>query len=899
MNVFHKVTLQSLKRNPSRTIVTIIGIVLSTAMICAVTTFASSFINYALETAIYSDGNWHGSELDTDRQTYQTLKNDSAVEEMIYLQQLGYALADGCENEFKPYIYLLGAGENVESVLPVHITDGRYPRSTTEILLPNHLYTNGGIRYHLGDTVTLALGERLLDGYRLSQNSPCYYYINGEEVRAEETIDVRETRTYTVVGFYDRFNYRIEDYSAPGYTALTLADPAPSSHLRYDIYFRMKNPDDIYDFMEDHHLTGLLNTDVLMYAGTSRFDSFHATLYSLAAIVIALIMFGSISLIYNAFSISVAERTKQFGLLSSVGATKKQLRRMVLFEALTVSAIGIPLGIVAGIGGIGVTLLFIGDKFRSMGFPLDLKLSVSFASVVAAIIVALLTVLISALIPAKRATRITAMEAIRQNRDVTVKGKRLKTAKLTYRLFGLPGVLASKHYKRSKKKYRATVLSLFMSIVLFVSASSFTDYLMESVTGGLGGESYDLTFYASDDRWNETSPDALLEKTLAADSVTDAVYVRQQWMNIAIDPRFLTEEGLSAVGDVVPDDNNRIGTYAYVSFIDDGAFDALLKKYHLDETKFKNPAAPLAIAFDGNTSFNYDSQRYETIHFLQSDSTAVEAEHTRHIDGYRLYGETPNENGDIVIRYIKLDKDGNETDTYLDIPLEEANVTTILHTGKVIFERPFYCHSVGSFNLLYPESLADVVFETADVVNDDYHFYILSDDHIKSNTALSSLLIDNGLDGKSLFDVAAEQESQRNIITIIRVFSYGFVILLSLIAAANVFNTITTNIDLRRREFAMLQSVGMTQRGFRKMMYYECLLYGSKALLLGLPVSAAVSYLIYRAISDSFETTFRLPLDAVGIAVLSVFAVVLSAMMYSMRKIKKTDPIDALKNENL
>ena len=133
-------------------------------MICAVTTFASSIMNYAQENTIYSDGNWHGYQKDTDYKTYEDIVAAGKVEEAIYLQQLGNAYAEGCENEFKPYIYVLGAGKNVEDVLPIHITSGKYPTSSTEIMLPEHLYINGGVKYNLGDTITLDLGQRMLDG---------------------------------------------------------------------------------------------------------------------------------------------------------------------------------------------------------------------------------------------------------------------------------------------------------------------------------------------------------------------------------------------------------------------------------------------------------------------------------------------------------------------------------------------------------------------------------------------------------------------------------------------------------------------------------------------------------------------------------------------------------------
>ena len=150
-----------------------------------------------------------------------------------------------------------------------------------------------------------------------------------------------------------------------------------------------------------------------------------------------------------------------------------------------------------------------------------------------------------------------------------------------------------------------------------------------------------------------------------------------------------------------------------------------------------------------------------------------------------------------------------------------------------------------------------------------------------------------------LLNASEMLEENRSYIFVANMFAYTFIIMISLIAVANVFNTISTNISLRRREFAMLKSVGMTQKGFSRMMNYECLLYGSKALLLGLPVSCGITYLIYRAVTTAYETSFHLPWAAIGIAVLSVFLVVFATMMYSMSKVKKDNPIDALKNENL
>lgn len=107
-------------------------------------------------------------------------------------------------------------------------------------------------------------------------------------------------------------------------------------------------------------------------------------------------------------------------------------------------------------------------------------------------------------------------------------------------------------------------------------------------------------------------------------------------------------------------------------------------------------------------------------------------------------------------------------------------------------------------------------------------FYIKSSSPKTAEADLHNLLTELNLSADQLYNVASQQESERALVGIVNIFSYGFIILISLIALANVFNTISTNISLRRREFAMLKSVGMTQRGFNRMMNYECILYGAK-----------------------------------------------------------------------
>ena len=908
MNVFNKVTLESLKKNRTRTIVTIIGIMLSAAMICASTTLVSSMRNFVLRCAIHIDGDWYGAVYDAAYKDYEDIRDSDRVSSAAYAQVLGYAKIDSA-NERKPYLYVLGGdvASGYFKTMPVHLILGTLPKDSTEIILPEHLTSNGKVNYKLGDTVTLDVGDRTLDGRRLGQDTPVYTYDSETqvEIMSGERLENTEPRTYTVVGIYERPTF--EDYSAPGYTALTAADTKSADQSLIHCYFKMHKPAGVYDFMKEMGYTQehryAYNTKVLLYSGTAPFDSFLTAFYSLAAIIIALIVFGSVSLIYNAFSISVSERTRQFGLLSSVGATRKQLRRMVLFEALAVSIVGIPLGILVGIGGIGITLLLIGDKFFSIvRVDIPMRLCVSWQAVVIAAVIALVTVLISAWIPSKRATGVSAVEAIRQSMDIKVSGRPVRTSKLAYKLFGLPGVLAGKHYKRNRKKYRTTVVSLFMSIVLFVSAAAFTDYMMESAEGGLASDQFDLIYAAESDASAAMTPDELLELLFSEPNVTGGTYTKKQFLQGDISREYVTAmyaDRFADFGmereDAAPKDFSISG---YLYFVADAEFNRLLEKYNLKEADYYDRDKPLGIALDRNIELDRRLEKYVTLDSLQGDGCVIEGLYYVEIDGYYRKDSRIDENGNKVVLYQNRD---NENDI-IELPYEESFAKYTLRSEKTIEEAPFFVSrsTPVAINMIYPYSMLEsVVPEAALNQFRNTEYFLTSSNHTASFENLATVLTENGLSSRQLFDYAANAETNRNVVTIIRVFAYGFIVLISLIAAANVFNTISTNISLRRREFAMLKSVGMTQKGFRRMMNYECLLYGSKALLLGLPVSCGITYLIYRAVTTAYETSFHLPWAAIGIAVLSVFLVVFATMMYSMSKVKKDNPIDALKNENL
>lgn len=895
MNIINKVTLKVLWKNKVRTIVTIIGIILSAAMITAVTTSLSSLQNYLLEMFIEQDGDWLGNASDIPYDKKASLAEDPEIESMTTLQNIGYSLLEESMNKDKPYLFIAGMDNIFAEKMPVRLTAGRLPSSPSEIILPKHLETNGGIKYSIGDVLELDIGVREFDGTCLSQRNP----FMGHDKDESEHLTVKERRVYTVVGFYERPSF--ESFTAPGYTALTLDDYDKT--YSYDVYLKVRHPGKIFDYMKET-FSGyqyMTNNDYLRILGVSDMGSYLMVFYSLGAILIGIIMFGSISLIYNAFSISVSERTKQFGLLSSIGATKKQLMKSVLFEAFILSIIGIPLGILSGILGIGVTFKLTEGLFSALlngGVITVLRLHVSWQAIVIAVVIGFVTVLISAYIPARRAKKVSAIDTIRMTRDVRIEARRVKTSRLIYKLFGFEGMLARKNFKRNKKKYRATVISLFISIVLFISASSFSAYLKENTGRVIEPAEYDIIYTYTPDNAGKYSVEEVFDSLKNTGGVTESGYaVMGSVYYPEINEGNLSRE-FSEYARKSSDAEMKEGQYTYINvmqyFIDDAAFERFLKDNSMNTSLFMDSNNPLPVVYDYVKMFDYNEGRYYTMQILKKDLKTLDMRRMAQMDELYCTGQTEDVGGQTY--YIYVDNDGNE----VKFPAREVVLDYKVQVGALTAKKPFMVSTNQGFliSLLYPYSAANKVLGE-DLASYSVQMFFKVKNHSAAYDRMHKTLSAMRLDTVGLFDVAETQESNKAIITVIDVFSYGFIVLISLIAAANVFNTISTNIGLRRREFAMLKSIGMTRKMFGKMMNYECLLYGIKGLLYGLPVSIWVTYLIYKSISWGLAAKFFIPWYSIVIAVGSVFLVVFATMLYSMDKIRKDNPIDALKEENL
>ena len=880
MNIMNKVTLRGLKKNKTRTIVTIIGIILSAAMITAVTTLISSFQTYFVKSSIAMEGYWHAAVNEVSYEDYEKLQSMGEISETAITRSVGYSILEGGENEDKPYLHLRELSREAFGALPIYLTKGRLPQNENEVVISDHIKSNGGVDIQVGDTLDLDIGQRVMNGgLTLTQDDG---FIKMEDGTTEE-LQTSQTRSLTVVGVMNRLSYKLERSSAPGYTIVTFRDfsgmPTEEEAKKdLSVFFIANNPRKIYETIAkvSETLNGSLgnfeeNSELLRYMGVSKNDSFNSVLYGLGAILIALIMVGSISLIYNSFSISVSERTKQFGLLSSVGATAKQLRNSVFFEALVLAVVGIPVGVMAGILGISVTLYFVGSLLETMmnsATYIPLALSVSIPSIIIAAMTALITILFSARIPAKRSAKVSAVEAIRQSADIKLKAKQVKTSWLTRKIFGIEGDLALKNIKRNNKRYRSTVISLFISVVLFVSASAFSMYLRDSVSNVYETADYDLYSYnynymSGGQKKEEATKDAY-DDILVLDSVKQGSSITTIYLESNL-PKEKANESYydEMVSKGFQDDGEDIPMSVAVKAVDHDTFTEYIKGLDLDESHFAESDQITGIVIDNQHYYDHDAKKFINSSFFKdrsADSILLE---------YQSYGE--------------------DDETPSPIGVKIASFADVAPFGSID-----YADNRGTILLIVDKSISESLFHEQDS-RVGYFMYFAADDPYKAETEINEILVNAGL-GK-VVNIHERIQGNKNIITIISVFSYGFIILISLITIANVFNTISTNVNLRRREFAMLKRLGRTDRSFTKMLNFDCIFYGLKVLMYDLSVSIFVTYLIYTSVNEGVEMSFYLPVNGIFISIFSVFLVVFISMMYSMSKIRDENILDALRNE--
>ena len=855
MNILKKLTLKSLKLNKKRTIVTIIGIMLSTALICAVagmiTSVQKTLINYAKS----HSGNYHVCFKNIPNDELKYIKENKNVQDYFLSKNVGYGKLEKVENEYKPYIFVMEYDKKGLEQGGVTLLEGRMPENSNEIVIPEHLIKSGRINYTIGEKITLNLGKRQTkDGLELTQED-ALLTDESEETESsstsksetkdfEEIVDTKE-HTYTIVGIIERSNYKgIEGFSAPGYTAISYMDnendinTANISVLYSNLKDFQKKTEDIKSVIEKNigsSVTVSYNSSLIDYEGGVS-DTTMASLYSVGAVVIVIIILSSVFVIRNSFSISVSEKTKQYGMLSSIGATKKQIKKSVLYEGFYIGIIGIPLGILCGMLAVVILLqvvnVLLGDSLNE-----KCVFSIPILAIIASIVISAITIYLSCILPARRASKISPIEAIRGNDDIKIKAKKVKTSKITKKLFGIGGAIASKNLKRNKKKYRTTVISLVVSISIFISLSSFLDYGGKIVNVYYKDLGYDISVYdGTVENYNEITK---------LDNVEEYSYSYMTEGSVDIN-KYGSEFGKRIAKD--SEETNSIT----IVLINNDYFKKFIEHLGIQSTNYKD----IAILEDDAYEYIDEKTVFENYYSLKTGDSI----------------EITLTNGEK--RTVKISKKTDER------PMGYKNVYS---NGGYLFVSEDFIQDKSDEKSFHMGSLV-IKSQNPDELENEIN------NLKKTNNLYSKLYINN---------ISKYVEENKKIILLISIFLYGFIAVITLIGVTNIFNTITTNMILRSKEFANLKSVGMTTKEFNRMIRLESILYGLKSLLIGIPLGLIGSYCIYNGIAKGLDFGYILPLKSIIIAIIFVFIIVGLTMKYSLNKINKQNIIETIREDNI
>lgn len=860
MKILNELTLKNLKLNKKRTIVTILGIVLSVALICAITTFVSSFQNALVSRAKTVDGNFHILLSNFTREELEENISASKIDKFMYAQEIGYAKLEGCKNVNKPYLYIQAADKNYLENMGIILLEGRLPENEREMIIPEHIKTNGGVSLKVGDVISLEIGNRYKDNERLGQKNP---YETKEDIedriritKVEEDIslehlEIEDRQNYKIVGIMHRSN--LEPYSAPGYmvytklenmhteknmeTALLLKDPSQA----YKQYQEIENT-----IKEDQSIG--VNSELLRFEGVMKQDRTNIVLYVIAGVVIGIIVITSIFVIRNSFAISIAERLKEYGMLASIGATSKQIKRNVLFEAILLASISIPIGVITGILAITITLMIVNPLIQSAHLfdYFELNVSISWLAIFVTIVVSIITVLLSALTPAKKVSKISPMEAIRENSQIKVNYKRLHTWKLTQKLLGIEGEIASKNLKRSRKKYRTTIFSIFLSVVLFISISSIITYGFKLTQLEYQEMDYNIRVRLSSTQKELDEQLTYYNHIGQLETVKEFAIVKNQFATIS--KEYLSED-----------------TKQY--------------NYYLDEESSKVDIALIAVG----------KQAYEE--FVRELGLNLEQVKSKGIlvDKQISVQEVEGERKRIEYRALNLEKsDVLEYQVYLENnQLEDRHISIATITSKL----PMY--------IPMQSEIATIIVSDEMIQKDSYRLdgiYLNSEDSMKTEEQIKKI---DDIEEPIIYNYEEKQNENNSMVLIISIFLYGFIIVISLIGITNIFNTITTNMMLRSKEFAILKSIGMKDKEFRKMIRYESILYATKALLFGIPVGVLLSYFIYKILGSIYLTDYIFPIKEILICIFFVFCIIFITMRYAIKKVEKQNIIETIRQENI
>ncbi|MBS7147979.1 MAG: FtsX-like permease family protein [Clostridiales bacterium] len=859
MNLYTSLTLRYLKQNKRRTLVTIIGIILATALICGIGNICTSFMDYQMRDEIQSSGSFYATFTDIDKEKASVITKSSGVSEYGYKKNLGSVILDK-KNSTSLDINVFD--KNTINSFQITLKKGSYPKNESELIVTQDLLNKWNKK--IGDKITLNLGELIYDDMGMISK-----------------LKNPQKTTFKIVGTLDKALYNSK-FAIAGFDINSV-----DKNEKFDVSICTKNPKDIYKtaisigkniglVQKDNPKDESYNYDeqanlyfkdieynegLLRLLGASSYSNINITLLLIVGLVASLVIIATIATIYNSFSIAISERKKQFAILNSIGATKSQIMKFVFLEGFLVSIVGIPIGLLSGTVAIDIVFKVIKTFFKTSMFgELDLRVVFSPIVLILSTLVILLTIFISALIPAINAAKISPLEAIKNSSNLKV-GK-IKSSKLVKKIFKTEGELAYKNLRRNKGKFRITLFSLVISIVIFISFNGFVDMFVEANQINYGSITNDLTLYENNLLTKE-EVQKTIDELKKINGLKDVAIDKGYNLNVHVDEKNINKdlrESLKQSHYVDMDNSNYnfINSRLYIP----GYFS--ISNIKLSEGKFDRKTAK---AENGVILVRYSYQES-----LAKKGKVV-------LSNYKV-GDTLN------CTITSYDSDGKESEK--EVKLKILAITDEILTGNNQYPET-------SFGVVAYDDLIPSLGITDDESSSNL-YYVATNQEKSTRDEVKKVAEENNLSVMDSIDEAQKLEQTMNVM---KIFVYGFIVVISLVSVTNIINTISTNINLRKREFAIIKSIGVTPQGFKKMIYMESILYGILSLLYGIPIGICMNVLMNKILEGVITVQTLIPYKAILICVVAIFIITFIASYIPLKKISKENIIDNIRQESI
>ena len=851
MNIVNKLTLRHLKENKGRTLVTTFGIIVSVAMITAVFVAMASFLQLFADVSVVSDGNYAAQLSDVKLSSLSELYKDERIETVGL-----------CDENYKQFKIDNGKSDRLatgsigacdDGYFKMFIQadyDGTLPKTSDEIAVQSDFIEKNELDWQVGDIVSIPCGIRTM------RDKDGEFDVTGAYSKGEKFVR-QEDKQYRITAILYQ-NNPTSEFALLTYSDDLKENPTVAFQLKT---LNSKSLDVVNDIIDKANPgTSTVNNELLYSKLSFSSDSFVANILPLVVILLIIIMVASVVLIYNAFAMSLSEKVKYLGMLSSVGATKRQKRLSIYYEGFILALFGIPLGIGAGVAGIGITLKALGKKIIASSMlngvteqNVSMKVVFPIWAVLIVLGLSIITILISCSIPAKKASKISTISAIRQSDEIKVKAKTLKCPKYIKAIFVYEGELAYKNLKRNGRKARVITVSIALSIVLFLSCNYFCA-LFANETVAQDSMPYQLGVYL--DETNRESAIKEFENIDGIDdmySVTHLYYFVQKSKNYKNNFEMFTDNK-NLTNAYSREFSNRFAVL--INMLDDDMFNELCAKNGIDSKAYYNSNNKCKLLLMNNVSHTANGKKVFTDNIL--GSSFKEAYY-------------PEDN----------------------LQFEITDFVKYSNT------KPCNLNNIGVISLYMPYSQFVKVCKNINANDNQLSKYILgieTTDHQKVTEKLNTISDDGKYSNFSVVDFSEQMQAFNTIALVIQVFVYGFVALISLITIFNIINTISSGIASRKKEFAMMKSVGITPKGFNKMIMLESAFYGIKAVIFGLPISALISFGMHKALNNS-TATFSIDYLLYLIVALVVFAIIGMTMIYSVKKVQQNNIIETLKDD--